>query len=224
MNLTEYFQKMELNKLDPDYQIEDYWLGLKNSMNNFYSSVGLVNTKIKLWSSNLNKLKNEKKYDLIEQNIKDHIGIYATDLMKYEKFSDNTHSQILITNINRWNKISNKFHFGNSEKNKKIYLLLDAFYNIKKKSNPDYNYILKLFHNLELMYINNFQLLIVYAFENGLVRVLEFIEQIIGYNQVIAYVLQAFPEISLTNQDKKISFNKLFIRFNKTPTPTPSPK
>jgi Leucine-rich repeat (LRR) protein len=37
--------------------------------------------------------------------------------MKYDKFDDSTHSQILITNIKRWNKISNKFHFGNSEKN-----------------------------------------------------------------------------------------------------------
>ncbi len=50
--------------------------------------------------------------------------------MKSEKYTDHTHSQILITNIKRWEKISNKFHFGNTEKNKKIYLLFEAFYNI----------------------------------------------------------------------------------------------
>jgi hypothetical protein len=60
MDLSEYLQKMKLNRNDPDYQIEDFWLGLKISMNNFYSSIGLVNTKIKLWSDNLNKLKSEK--------------------------------------------------------------------------------------------------------------------------------------------------------------------
>jgi hypothetical protein len=59
------------------------------------------------------------------------------------------------------------------------------------------------------MFGDNFQLLIVHAFANGLVRVLEFIEQIIGYDQVLAYILQTFPEISLTNQDKKISLNNV---------------
>ena len=40
LSLELYLQKMELNNNDPDYQIEEFWYGFKNSIKNF-SNFGL---------------------------------------------------------------------------------------------------------------------------------------------------------------------------------------
>jgi hypothetical protein len=64
LSLGLYLEQMKLNKDDPDYQIEDFWYGFKNSMNNFYQSKEIQNKNIQLWSNKLNEYKKDKKYDL----------------------------------------------------------------------------------------------------------------------------------------------------------------
>jgi len=213
MDLDEYIIQQELNKNDPDYQIEDFWYGLKNSMCNFYRSIGKTNANIKLRSDKLNQLKTEKKYELIEENIKQYISFYAIDIMKLEKTNVNTHSQILITNIRRWNKISNKFHFGYSEKNKKVYALFEAFYNIKKKFNSEFTHILELFKNIDQLLLDNLKTLSYLAFKNGFIRVLEIIENIIGYEILLDYIKKDFELVTISSVDKNTRWDKLYKRY-----------
>lgn len=249
MDFCEYLEKMKLNQNDPDYQIEDFWLGFKGSMLKFYHLVGVSSVHIKKWSNILNKIKQEKNYNLIERKIKEFICIYTIDVMKMEKLNDNTSSILLMTNIKRWNKLSNKFSFEQTESqsnstqmqtlvnselvnekniNTKVFELFEIFHNIKKKLNPKHEHILKLFKNIDIIFIDNWndnkfeyeiikfnKILISESFSNGLFKVLEFIESIIGYEQVLNCILDNFPEISISSRDKNISWLKLYKKFSK---------
>ena len=64
-----------------DFEIEQFWLGFKNSMINFYKSKS-VNRPINEWSNYLNNLQFNKKYELIEHCITKYISLYAIDLMR----------------------------------------------------------------------------------------------------------------------------------------------
>ena len=48
--------------MNPDYEIEQYWFGLKQSMINFYHDKK-INRPIELWSENLNELQKNKQYN-----------------------------------------------------------------------------------------------------------------------------------------------------------------
>ena len=213
MDFRDYLLNNELKKDDPDYQIEEFWFLFKLFMVKFYRSVGLINNNIKIWSDILNKFKSEKKYELIEEKIKKYIGIFASDVMKYEKVNENTSSLILMVNIKRWNKISDKFHFGNSNINKKIYSLFEAFNNIKSKKKPEHYQLLEQFRNIDNFEKDNYKQLIVTCFINGLTKVLHCIESIIGYDKVLDYIEANIPQLVLTNKDNLISWEKLYKRY-----------
>lgn len=128
---------------DPDYEVENFWLNFKDSMNNFYKASKIPNRPIIQWSYELNILKSLKQYMEIEYNIKNYISLYAIDVMR---INSEYHYGILMTNINRWNAISEHFNY-NSNKTKYhniIFLLLDL-YKISEKSE-----YLNLFTMLEL--------------------------------------------------------------------------
>jgi hypothetical protein len=110
MELEEYLNNVKLNKKDPDYQIETFWYGLKNSMGKFYKNNGIRSRDIDGWSRKLNDLKNKKSYKEIELSIKDFLKIYAMDVMKYNPNNNNSYADILWTNIKRWKKITQKFN------------------------------------------------------------------------------------------------------------------
>ena len=117
-----------LNKNDPDYEIEQFWYGFKQSMINFYCIIKKSDSHIVSWSATLNRYKAEKNYIQIENCIREYMTHYAFDLIQY---STSTHNDdILITNIKRWNRISTGFNFITSVQYSKIvivFLLLFGF-------------------------------------------------------------------------------------------------
>ena len=104
--------KLIMDNKNVDYEIEQFWFGLKTSMNNFYKDQN-VNRPIKSWSDNLNYLQSKKQYEEIEHCITKYISLYALDLMRI----DNGYNiSILNTNIKRWDKISEKYKIFSSRK------------------------------------------------------------------------------------------------------------
>ena len=133
-----------------DYEIEQFWFGFKNSMNNFYKDQ-VVNRPIKSWSDNLNYLQSIKEYEKIEQCITKYISLYALDLMRI----DNGYNiSILNTNIKRWDKISEKYKIFSSRKSYNkgcnlITTLLDIYKILSSKKKIDR----KIFDEVELYII-----------------------------------------------------------------------
>lgn len=214
LNLQQYLEQAKLNKEDPDYQIEDFWYGLKNSMTNFNKKCGLKDRNINLWSDKLNKYKENKNYSLIEESIKEYITLYAIDVMENEEFDECFHSSILLTNIKRWNKISNKFHFGNSEKYKNIIVLFDAYCCIKRKFDKNLYPILELFNEIDSLIITDYIQLIPLCLELGQNKMLDAITTIIGDKKMFKIINDFYPKFT-DNADKNTHGMKLCKRYRK---------
>lgn len=135
----------------PDYYIEQFWLGLKDSMINFYHEK-ITKRPIIKWSDNLNKLQKEEKYEDIEKNIRNYISLYGIDLMRQMDFY---HLGILKTNIKRWNNISNHYGFNKEDEKKYyniIFLLIDIYEKLYK--NLSENDFTEFSTEIELLIIN----------------------------------------------------------------------
>lgn len=211
MSFSLYVENLELNKNDPDYQIEDFWYGLKNSMKKFYKNYNFKLDKVENWSKILNDYKKEKQYSLIEATIKDCIANYAVDIMHYDIYNDYSYSNILMTNMKRWEKISNKFHFGNSQKNKVIYSLFEAYNCIKLKRSPILYSILELFKDLDVLFLNEFRHLIYLSFNLGQIKMLNTIEEIVGTQKVYDCIKNNYPELGLIDSD--YTYLKLYKKY-----------
>jgi hypothetical protein len=161
----------------PDHYIEEFWLNFKQSMNNFYGDSKhnydkMLNSPLKLyrpiiqWSNKLNELQKNQDYDLIEINIRDFISLYAIDVLRT---LSNYHMNILITNIKRWNAISNKigkFEICEVKYINVVFLLIDL-YNTLTKCIIEDNELLDLFSIVELYIINeDFKPFIDYAIKH----------------------------------------------------------
>ena len=145
----------------PDYEIEQFWFGLKNSMNNFYEQKNILNRPIKLWSTNLNNLQKKEKYDMIEKNIRNYISLYGIDVMKTNEMY---HFGILKTNIKRWNKISKHYNF--------IKLDSKKYYNIIFFIIDIYETLYNKLDKLELLiFSSEIELLIIYEDFNYLIDI-----------------------------------------------------
>ena len=59
-----------------DYEIEQFWLGFKVSMFNFYKNYENINRPIQQWSDYLNLLQQKKDYEGIEECIVKYISLY----------------------------------------------------------------------------------------------------------------------------------------------------
>ena len=81
-----------------DYDIEQYWYGLKRSMTNFYNQHlhFELQRPIEKWSAFLNVCQQKKEYTKIEEYIVYYISLYANDLMRLK---DDYAINILYTNI-----------------------------------------------------------------------------------------------------------------------------
>ncbi len=142
-----------------DYYIEQYWLDFKKSMNNFYNELkNTIHRPINYWSETLNKLQNNKQYNLIEINIRNYMSLYAIDLLRTFSLY---HMGILITNIKRWNTISNnsKFEINNDTKSELrfiniVFLLIDIFNNLTNKCTTDNEELKIIFSMVELFIIH----------------------------------------------------------------------
>ena len=226
--MSELKELIILNKLDPDYAIEEFWYGFKNSMYNFYTVTHIPPRNIARWSENLNMLKVAKNYDQIENNIRNYMSLYALDVIKYEKNSF-YNGNILKTNIKRWNTISLNFNFTISEKHNNILLLFDVFYSIKNKisimteqikteknlSNLEETKqilsklieIFKYFEDIEvLIYFDDFDQLIKLSIESKQIKILNTVRKIIGESKFIRKINELYPASML---DKNMTSEKI---------------
>jgi hypothetical protein len=147
---------------NPDHNIEQYWLDFKQSMINFYNTHYMPPRPYTVWSTNLNKLQQESKYDIIETSIRDYISLYAIDVLR---FQSNYHMGILVTNIKRWNELSTKYNFNSPEKYvNMIFLLIDIYNTLTNKCTFIDDDIKSLFSMIELYILyDNFNVLIDYS-------------------------------------------------------------
>lgn len=207
-----------LNLNDPDYYIELFWYNFKESMINFYSlyinsssPVYAERNNINIWSNNLNKLKSDKKYSDIENNIRNYISLYSLDLIKY---SDTIyHDSILVSNIKRWNKISNTFKFDTSPEHNKIIQLFYIFLTLKENNVNVSSYIDKLnIYEINSDNINDIILdhkegyyddFIIYALNNNKPRILELLK-IINSNKLKNDINRLYPNFKFNINSKMI--------------------
>lgn len=191
--------------LKPDKDIELFWLGLKNSMINFYYNKK-IKRPIKKWSGFLNKLQKEEKYEKIEENIRNYISLYGIDVMRY---NDMYQFSILKTNIKRWNNISHKYDFIKTE-TKKYYNIIFLLIDIYEKLNE------KLSKEDMIIFSSEIELLIMYEDFNDLIdlsikyRLESIIDKLSKYIDII-YIINEKCNLNLKSQ---ISGRKLFKLYN----------
>ena len=159
---------------NPDAEIEEFWVSLKQSMSNFYNQY--INSRpIHKWSNNLNKFQTQKKYEIIEKYIRNYISLYGMDVIRQ---NNHYHISILNTNIKRWNKISRKYTFTNKEKTyyNIIFVLLDIYKTlIKSKVNKgELLAQVELFSEFELFILyNDYGPLIKYAIKYNKTNIID---------------------------------------------------
>ena len=200
-----------MNNIDKnvDYDIEQFWLGFKTSMKNFYNKK-ILNRPIDLWSNNLNIFQAGKKYENIEICITKYISLYALDLMRLH---DIYNIRILNTNIKRWDKISVKYKIFSNGKNYNkgcnlITTLLDIYTILAKKDKVDQI----LFEQIELfIFFGDFRELIQYSKDKEIPSI---IDKLLKYD---SNIFQQVKEIFGFNDSIKypISISKIF-KNNKT--------
>jgi hypothetical protein len=223
-----------LNSNDPDHDIEVFWYSLKNAMANFYQSNKIPSRNINKWSKLLNLLKLDKKYEMIENNIRNYMSLYAIDIMKYDIL--NYHGNILNTNIKRWNKISKNNNFVISKNHNKILTLFDVYCYLKnKKILPDQqsenktkknnqinqinqvnqdkllskviDELLIFFEDIELLvYFDTYSEMIKISLESNQPKVLNCIREIIGNDNFIIEINNYYPNLI---SDKNITSDKI---------------
>ena len=171
--------------INPDHHIEEFWLGFKQSMINFYQANKMPTRPITMWSDNLNILQKEKNYDMIERKIRDYISLYAIDVLRYQA---NYYFCILHTNIKRWNVISTKYNFldENVHYHNVVFMLIDIYYGITIKGTHMDDMIKEIFSMVEMYIINNdFLPLITYAIDNNKPSVIDKLNHYTEINKII---------------------------------------
>ena len=204
------YENVRLNPEDPDYQIEYFWYGLKHSMFNFYGRFKLHSGHIHEWSSVLNELKSGKQYDKIEINIRDYIAKYAFDITKNE--TSTYHSMILVSNIKRWNKISNQFNFLSSVEHNKMILLFMIYLELKLDTKNSLDLageqtFLTIEQVNERVHDEIYDDFIKYALTHKKIKILELLKNIPGYD-VIENIKRLYPQYKDSIRNN-MSLNKL---------------
>lgn len=194
---------VQLNKNDPDYEIELFWYGFKQAMINFYKSVDKPYRFVDDWSSILNKFKLEKNYKEIESKIRDYITIYSFHLIKYSKSTSYHNDSILMTNIKRWNRISEKFNLVQSSQHSTILTLFMIYLEFKKLDR--YDFLLALPSIDILIENNNFDEFLKFSLENDKPKILELLKDIQNYN-IVEKINVLYPELKC---NKNIRFVKI---------------
>lgn len=88
-------------KEEPDHEMEEFWVGFKICIHNLYKSLG--REYVDEWSSKLNALKGEKRFEDIKTAIREYICIVAKDI----KHANNYHYKIFMNYVKRWERIDN---------------------------------------------------------------------------------------------------------------------
>ena len=161
--------------MNPDYMIEHFWLDFKASMINFYQVTKIPSRPINYWSNDLNILQSLKQYIKIKDNINNYISLYAFDVMRCQSFY---YIGILMTNIKRWDIISEEFN--NMNYYNIIHILVDIYHNLLKNTNnsEETTEINNLFSIFEIYIINkDFTQLISYSVENNKPNIIDKLKQ-----------------------------------------------
>lgn len=194
------FSSSSLNEKDPDYLIEEFWLGLKQSMINFYEdkTISTLSRCVNTWSDRLNLLKSKQKYLEIQHLVYNYLSLYGIDVLR----SGNVYYLgLLNTNIKRWDKVcihNDNRNDNENDKNKGedtpklkyqncMLMLLDVSYKLfnKCKTEVEKQEITKLFNDVELyLMYEDFQSLIQYALKNNKTHILD---TLISYNSKNVY-------------------------------------
>lgn len=224
MSVLRHLQKIELNKNDPDYHIEDFWYNFKTSVYNFYSQVGIKDNTIEVVSLKLNEYKKKKEYSLIKKKINNYIYTYVVDVMKYENIDSYYASNILMTNIKRWNKICQKFNFDDSNDKDifineidKIMIFFQSFVCIKLKKDKSLHPIIVLFKNIDkiLAKDNYFQL-----FETSIKlhqsKMLDAILKSADPETFVMIVNEKYPNLIKGTNISGLKLNKRFVKYFST--------
>lgn len=205
---------IELNKNDPDYDIEYFWYGFKQSMINFYIKHNLNYIHIYEWSNILNKLKINKNYNDIEISIREYILIYAKCILKHSFDLSYYDDDILISNIKRWNKISFNYNFEKSARHNTLLIIFLVLLEIKKsKKNINDNiefidYMNNKYDDVDdIINTNNYDDFIIYAFNKNKSKILELLKTISNYD-LFNRIKILFPKINLDNI-KNIKMEKI---------------
>ena len=142
----------------PDYEIEQFWLQFKNTMNNFYTNNKEISKRnITRWSDTLNKFQAKKQYDKIEKHIMDYITLHGLDIIKTGRSYE---LQLLNTNVKRWNKITQRYKIFNNTDDNITQGYSNLFYTCVQicisltKADSSFNYK-EMFEDIELIIINN---------------------------------------------------------------------
>lgn len=171
--------------LNPDFEIEEFWYGFKQSMINYYQYIYKKEkiTEIKEWSKKLNILQSEKRYEDIEINIQKYIINYAFDLIKNNA---EYYPNILLSNIKRWNKISNKYNFNNIE-NESYNIMYKLFniYNKIMRRDSIHEYI-DIVKDFEIDYKKEvFINLLIFGIKNNEASVVEFSRKFFDIKEIV---------------------------------------
>lgn len=211
--ITDQKYYLNLNPLDPDYYIEHFWYGFKDSMINFYILIEKDYTHIILWSTNLNELKNNKKYNNIESSIREYIALYSLDIIKYSYDTSLYNEEILITNIKRWNKISNQFNFNKTTEYNKILCLFKIYLELKRDLDGQ-NFLLTLHPIEDILKFNTIDNIIKYSFDNQKNKILDLLKEIPEFNLLIN-IKKLFPQLYTDSKTKDIKMVKLCLKYKK---------
>lgn len=202
--------------MNPDYYIEEFWLSFKTSMLNFYNQYTTTynSRPIVFWSNTLNKLQKNKDYQSIETNIRDYMSLYAIDLLRYNA---HYHIGILISNIKRWNIISNRrFDMCDVKYINIVFLLLDIYNILTNKCSTSDKETEILFSMVEIYIIHeDFKIFIDYAINNNKPSIIDKINEYENQNNnnnSIKYIETTY-NIKLS---PKMSAKKIFNHINKT--------
>jgi hypothetical protein len=202
----------DVNNLDcPDFYIEQFWLGFKQSILNYSKN---YKDTVKEWSDNLNKLQIEKKYSEIEDNIRNYITYYASILIKTSLGT--YHEQLLLTNIKRWNTISETYNFIISNKYNKVLIMFMIYLDIKEKALKDSGYNRIFAETIENIInmddYNDFSFIINYSLENNKSKLLDLLNKIPNYN-IYDTIRILYPKLIFRDN---IKYNKLFQLYRQT--------
>ena len=192
-----------------DHEIEQFWLGFKDSMFNFYKKQLNIGRPIHQWSYYLNLLQQKKDYEKIEECIVKYISLYSIDLIRTHNAY---HMRILNTNIKRWDKICNKSKIFVKRSNYNngcnlIITLLDIYTILADKDKVSQD----IFDELEIfIFFHDFRSLIMYAKEQNVPSI---IDKLLKYNESIFYQVKELYGLDNTI-NYPISAHKIFKSMN----------
>jgi hypothetical protein len=192
----------------PDYELEEFYLGFKQSMNNFYKQHTFTRP-IDDWSNRLNDLQKKKDYYKIHKLIQKIMSLYAIDLMRV---CDTYNASILETNIKRFNRISNTLDSMeniNYDSNV-VFVLFNIFKTLLKSQSISGIEMRELFNQIDLYLIyEDFTKLITYSVNNNKLSILD---KLFKYSQEILLQAMNIYDISLNtiqfSNDNVISAKK----------------